>query len=35
MWTLEDVKSALGVTGSYQDGTLQQYATEVVGFLHE
>jgi hypothetical protein len=35
MWTLDDVKTALGVTGSYQDGTLQQYATEVVGFLHD
>lgn len=31
--TLEDVKSALGVTGAYQDSTLQVYFNEVVAFL--
>ena len=31
--TLADVKNALGVTGDYQDETLQQYFDEVVAFL--
>lgn len=31
--TLEDVKNALGVTGEYQDATLQVYFDEVVEFL--
>lgn len=31
--TLEDVKNAIGVTGSYQDATLQIYFDEVVSFL--
>ncbi|MBR4210178.1 MAG: hypothetical protein IKQ96_08205 [Lachnospiraceae bacterium] len=31
--TLEDVKKALGITGDYQDATLQVYFNEVVGFL--
>lgn len=31
--TLSDVKSALGITGSYQDATLQIYFDEVVAFL--
>ena len=35
MWTLEDVKSALGITGSYQDETLTAYADEVVAFLND
>lgn len=33
MITLEDVKKALGITGEYQDDTLQQYMDEVVDFL--
>lgn len=32
-YTLADVKSALGITGDYQDATLQVYYDEVVGFL--
>ena len=31
--TLEDVKNALGITGNYQDATLQIYFDEVVAFL--
>lgn len=30
---LEDVKNALGITGTYQDATLQIYFDEVVAFL--
>ena len=30
---LDDVKTALGITGNYQDGTLQVYIDEVKGFL--
>lgn len=30
---LQDVKNALGITGEYQDGTLQVYFDEVVAFL--
>lgn len=30
---LQDVKNALGITGEYQDGTLQVYFDEVVSFL--
>lgn len=33
MATLEQVKSALGITGTYHDTTLQQYFDEVVDFL--
>lgn len=33
MAVLEDVKNALGVTGSYQDATLQAYIDEVTAFL--
>jgi hypothetical protein len=33
MISLEDVKKALGVTGTYQDATLQTYIDEVVAFL--
>lgn len=33
MVTLAQVKSALGITGTYQDSTLQQYFDEVVAFL--
>ena len=32
-YTLADVKDALGITGDYQDATLQVYYDEVVGFL--
>lgn len=31
--TLEEVKNALGITGEYQDNTLQIYFDEVVSFL--
>lgn len=31
--TLEDVKNALGITGDYQDNTLQIYFDEVIAFL--
>ena len=31
--TLTDVKNALGITGDYQDDTLQVYFDEVVAFL--
>lgn len=30
---LADVKNALGITGTYQDATLQIYINEVVDFL--
>ena len=30
---LADVKNALGITGEYQDATLNQYIEEVTGFL--
>lgn len=33
MALLDDVKNALGVTGSYQDATLQSYIDEVSAFL--
>lgn len=33
MITLEKVKNALGITGDYQDATLQEYMDEVVDFL--
>jgi hypothetical protein len=32
---LSDVKSALGITGSYHDQTLGQYIDEVVSFLND
>lgn len=35
MALLEDVKNALGVTGDYQDNTLNQYITEVQEFLKD
>lgn len=31
--TLDDIKTALGITGDYQDTTLQIYFDEVVEFL--
>lgn len=33
MAVLDDVKNALGVTGDYQDATLQSYIDEVTAFL--
>lgn len=33
MAVLDDVKNALGVTGSYQDNTLNSYIVEVTAFL--
>lgn len=35
MATLSEVKTALGITGDYQDATLQIYTDEVVAFLHD
>ena len=35
MPTLDDVKAALGITGTYQDSTLSVYYNEVIGFLKE
>lgn len=32
---LEDVKNALGITGTYQDNTLQVYIDEVIAFLND
>lgn len=33
--TLAEVKSALGITGEYQDATLQVYFDEVIDFLKD
>ena len=33
MVQLETVKTALGITGTYQDGTIQAWINEVVAFL--
>lgn len=33
--TLNDVKNALGITGDYQDATLQVYFDEVIDFLND
>ena len=33
MVTLDDVKSALGITGEYQDDTVREYFDEVISFL--
>ncbi len=35
MALLDDVKSALGITGSYQDDTLNAYIAEVKEFLKD
>ena len=35
MVQLDDIKSALGVTGTYQDATLTEYMDEVVAFLKD
>ena len=32
---LADVKNALGITGTYQDATIQVYIDEVVSFLRD
>lgn len=34
-YSLENIKTALGVTGTYQDSTLTVYADEVVAFLKD
>lgn len=31
--TLDEIKQALGITGDYQDATLQTYFNEVIAFL--
>lgn len=33
--TLDDIKNALGITGDYQDSTLQIYMDETVAFLND
>ena len=35
MATLTNVKNALGITGTYQDSTLQAYFDEVVDFVRK
>lgn len=35
MVTLDDVKAALGITGDYQDSTIQVYYNEVIAFLND
>ncbi len=35
MVTLEQIKNALGITGTYQDDTLTVYMNEVVDFLKD
>ena len=35
MATLEGVKKALGITGTYQDDTITEYYNEAVDFLKE
>ena len=35
MAMLADVKNALGITGTYQDATLQIYIDEVLAFLRD
>lgn len=35
MVTLTDIKNALGITGNYQDATLQIYFDEVIDFLND
>lgn len=32
---LEQVKSALGITGNFQDTTIQSYIDEVIAFLND
>jgi hypothetical protein len=35
VYSMTNVKNALGVTGTYQDNTLQVYVEEVVAFLKD
>ena len=35
MAVIDDVKKALGITGTYQNDTLNQYITEVKAFLKD
>ena len=35
MYSLDDVKTALGITGDYQDATVQQWIRETVAFLKD
>lgn len=35
MYSLESVKKAIGVTGNYQDGTIQTWIDETVAFLKD
>ena len=35
MSRIDDVKAALGITGAYQDTTIQAYIDEVVAFLED
>lgn len=35
MYSLEDIKNALGVTGTYQDATLTVYMNEVAEYLKD
>lgn len=35
MYSLVDVKNSLGITGDYQDATVQQWITETVAFLKD
>ena len=34
-FTLADIKSATGITGDYQDSTIQEWVDEVVEFLKD
>lgn len=35
MYSLADVKNSLGITGDYQDATVQQWINETVAFLKD
>ena len=35
MYSLASVKKSLGITGNYQDDTLQEYVNEAVAFLKD
>lgn len=32
---LEQVKASLGITGTFQDSTIQNYINDIIGFLKE
>lgn len=34
-FTLEDIKTSIGITGDYQDGTVQSWIDETVAFLKD